>query len=139
MNRRKIGQAFRRLEHLPGGADFFRYGLNKAAHFYHKATRSTKVAWPSTLMLEVTNHPSYFESDAYHLMKAHFWDKLLEIIEEGVANGELRDDISPKRVRQIVLGSIEHLFLSRIIFNREMMVDDIAEDLCDVLFRGIEK
>ena len=45
-----------RLRHLPGGTDLFRYSANKGHAAWLKATRSTKVAYPSSIMLEVTNH-----------------------------------------------------------------------------------
>jgi radical SAM protein with 4Fe4S-binding SPASM domain len=41
---------------LPGGRYFFLYVINKIRHFYLKAINSTSVAYPSTIMLELTNH-----------------------------------------------------------------------------------
>ena len=54
--RRRWRKALYRLRHLPRGADFFRYGFNKVHAFYLKAIKSTKVAHPSSIMIEVTNH-----------------------------------------------------------------------------------
>lgn len=56
MKRRKIKKAVKRLVNLPGGVNFFRYGFNKIRHFEGKLLKSVKVAHPSTIMLEVTNH-----------------------------------------------------------------------------------
>lgn len=56
MDKRKLGKAIKRLTHLPGGTSFFQYSGNKLNHFSKKITGSTKIANPSTLMLEVTNH-----------------------------------------------------------------------------------
>lgn len=56
MNRRKIKKALYRLSHLPGGKYFLYYSANKLKHFYLKLSKSTRVAYPSTIMLELGNH-----------------------------------------------------------------------------------
>ncbi len=56
MNKRKIKKAIKRIAHLPKGKYFFLYVGNKIKHFYLKSIKSTKVAYPSTIMLELTNH-----------------------------------------------------------------------------------
>jgi radical SAM protein with 4Fe4S-binding SPASM domain len=56
INKRRIQKAIRRLKSLPGGIDFFRYTSNKFHDKYLKLIKSTRVAHPSSIMLEVTNH-----------------------------------------------------------------------------------
>jgi len=56
MNKRKFKKAIKRITHLPGGRYLILYFSNKISHFYLKRTRSAKVAYPSTIMLELTNH-----------------------------------------------------------------------------------
>jgi len=55
MNKRKIYKAIKRLLNLPGNKFLFLYLKNKIFHFYFKINKSTKVAYPSTIMLELTN------------------------------------------------------------------------------------
>jgi MoaA/NifB/PqqE/SkfB family radical SAM enzyme len=55
MNRRRIIKALRRVSNLPQGKYLFLYIANKIRHFYLKSIRSTEVAYPSTIMLELTN------------------------------------------------------------------------------------
>jgi wyosine [tRNA(Phe)-imidazoG37] synthetase (radical SAM superfamily) len=55
MTNRKIKKAVKRLKHLPGGFNFFRYSFNKVQSKGLKMIKSVKVGHPSTLMLEVTN------------------------------------------------------------------------------------
>ena len=43
-----------------------------------------------------------------------------DIIAEGIENGEIRDDISPKHLRRIVIGGIEYMILSAIIYHSEI-------------------
>src|SRR5882724_8509615 len=56
LNRRRLKKIYDRLRHLPRGRNFFKYSWNKAHASFLKATNSTKVAFPSSIMLEVTNH-----------------------------------------------------------------------------------
>lgn len=56
MNKRKLSKAIKRIKNLPKGKYLFLYTKNKFFHFYLKAIKSTKVAYPSTIMLELTNH-----------------------------------------------------------------------------------
>jgi radical SAM protein with 4Fe4S-binding SPASM domain len=56
LNSRRLRKIFHRLRNLPKGANFFRYSFNKANAFLLKVTRSTRVPFPSSIMLEVTNH-----------------------------------------------------------------------------------
>lgn len=56
MNKRKLKKALKRIKYLPQGKYFFLYCFNKIKHFYFKYSQSTKVAFPSTVMLELTNH-----------------------------------------------------------------------------------
>ena len=56
MNTRKIKKAIKRLLHLPKGKYFWMYATNKARHFYYKLTKSAKVAYPATVMIELSSH-----------------------------------------------------------------------------------
>lgn len=56
MNKRKLSKAIKRIINLPKGKYFFLYSSNKIKHFYLKGIKSTKVAYPSIIMLELTNH-----------------------------------------------------------------------------------
>ena len=52
---RRFKKAIKRLQNLPKGKNFLLYCQNKAKYFYYKTIKSTKVALPSTIMLELTN------------------------------------------------------------------------------------
>ena len=56
MNRRKLIKALKRIRNLPKRKYFFFYILNKGKYLFLKLVRSTRVAYPSTIMLELTNH-----------------------------------------------------------------------------------
>ncbi|MBW1984414.1 MAG: TetR/AcrR family transcriptional regulator [Deltaproteobacteria bacterium] len=89
------------------------------------------------LLLEVRNYPDYYKSETYELVRIYS-DVVLEILEEGISEGEIRGDIPPKFLRQCILGSIEHVCLTGIVFNREISPDLLTEDLCEIIFNGID-
>ena len=55
MNRRRIKKALKRIANLPGRKYFILYSVNKIKALCLKVFRSTRVAYPSTIMLELTN------------------------------------------------------------------------------------
>jgi AcrR family transcriptional regulator len=89
------------------------------------------------LLIEVRNHNDYYKSETYEFVKIYS-DFILEIIEEGINNNEIRSNIPALLIRQGILGCIEHVCLSGIIFDREIDPDELTEDLCEFIFGGIE-
>lgn len=103
----------------------------------HISVYSSNRVFAKILFLEVRNHLDYYRSDTYQLIRAYS-KILLEIIEEGVREGEIRSDVPPKLIRQVIFGSIEHVCLTGVIFQQEISPDALTEDLCRFIFNGIE-
>ncbi|MBT8350993.1 MAG: TetR/AcrR family transcriptional regulator, partial [Deltaproteobacteria bacterium] len=83
--------------------------INKLSYLIRDSIRmyDSNRVFAKILLLEVRNYPDYFESATYWLVK--FYVKLItEIIQEGVEAGEIRDDIPPPKIRDLILGGIEH-------------------------------
>lgn len=104
----------------------------------HIDVYATNRVFAKILLLEVRSYPDYYKSETYELVRIYS-DIVFKIIEEGIQSKELRDDISPKLIRQGILGSIEQVCLTSVIFNREILPDQLAEELCEFIFKGIEK
>ena len=90
------------------------------------------------LLLEVRNFPGYFESETYQLIK-NYSRFLMSIIKEGVEQNEIRDEIPPEQIRDLILGGIEHFCMASVIFGYEISSDLDAKRLCDLIFNGIKK
>jgi AcrR family transcriptional regulator len=103
----------------------------------HINVYSSNRVFAKILFLEVRNHVDYYKSDTYQLVRTYS-RILLDIIEEGVRSGEIRSDIPPKLIRQVIFGSIEHVCLTGVLFNGQISPDDLTDDLCEFIFRGIE-
>jgi AcrR family transcriptional regulator len=102
----------------------------------HINVYSTNRVFAKILLLEVRNYPDYYKSETYQMVKIYS-DVVLEIIEEGIASGEIRTDLSPKLMRQGILGTIEQVCMTGIVFEREISPDDLTDDICELIFGGI--
>ena len=104
----------------------------------HIQVYATNRVFARILLIEVRNHKDYYMSETYERVKIYS-STVLDILEEGVANQEIREDISIKLARQVILGSIEQVCLTGITFNREIDPDTLTEAICDIVFRGIAR
>jgi AcrR family transcriptional regulator len=90
------------------------------------------------LLVEARTNPDYYKSETYSLVK-RYSDTVLSIIEEGIRKREIRDDLEPTLIRHGILGSIEQICLTGVIFGREIEPDALTEELCELLFKGLER
>jgi TetR/AcrR family transcriptional regulator, fatty acid metabolism regulator protein len=102
----------------------------------HMAMYAHNRVFSRILLLEVRNHPDYFQSEAYETV-TRYTSMLLEIIKEGMAEGSVRRDIPASAVRQVILGGIEHTCLPNVLFHRSLDPQEASERLCDMIFQGI--
>jgi TetR/AcrR family transcriptional regulator, fatty acid metabolism regulator protein len=90
------------------------------------------------LLLEVRNHPGYFQSETYRAVQTY--TKLTrEIIEEGIREGEIRSDVSSWIIMQIIMAGIEHLSMPTLLFQKNLSTDELTDHFCNILFEGIKK
>ncbi len=64
---------------------------------------------------------------------------VLSIVQEGIDRGELRGDLSPATVRDVIYGGSEHLAWKALAGHAPLDVDRIADELTDLVWRGAEK
>ncbi|MFO7598928.1 MAG: TetR/AcrR family transcriptional regulator [Candidatus Desulfacyla sp.] len=104
----------------------------------HINVYATDRAFAKILLIDVRSFSDYYTSRPYELVKKYS-KIMLGVIEEGVAKGEIREDISPRIIRQAILGALENVCLTGVVFDREISPEELTESLCDLLFSGIEK
>lgn len=61
----------------------------------------------------------------------------LRVLEEGVASGELRPDLAPGVIRDLIYGGIEHAVWRFVFTGRPLEVDRLADQLADAVLGGI--
>ena len=119
------------LKVIKGSFNKLRRLIWDSIHYYDQHRVFAKI-----LLLEVRNFPGYFESETYQFAR-QYSRILLNLIKDGIADGEIRDNIPAEHIRNIIIGGIEHLCLPCIIFGREIPVDSITDNLCEIIFEGI--
>lgn len=90
------------------------------------------------LLLEVRNHPGYFQTETYRVVKI-YTKCIREIIEEGIREGEIRDDVSSWVLMQTIMAGIEHLSMPGLLFRKNISTDELTGNFCNILFKGIKK
>ncbi len=90
------------------------------------------------ILLEVRNSEAYFQSEAYGLVQ-QFNRIIIGIINEGIADGEIKDTLPPAYIRNAIFGTIEHSCLNRIFFDEPVSTNEAAKHITDLLFQGIAK
>ncbi len=90
------------------------------------------------LLLELGSYLGFYESSTYTLFK-EYTDLIKKIIEEGVSAGEIRSDVPVWSIRQIILGAIQYMCLPKVIKRKEIVTDELTEDICNIIFNGISK
>lgn len=90
------------------------------------------------ILLEVRNSEGYFQSEAYALVR-QFNRLIIEIINEGIAEGEIRESLPPAYIRNAIFGTIEHSCLNRAIFNEAVSTNEAARIVTELLFNGIKR
>lgn len=102
----------------------------------HINVYATNKVFAKVLLIEVRNYPDYYKSETYSRVK-DYSNIVLQIIEEGVGDGEIRKDVPARLIRHSILGSIEQVCLSGITFDKDVNADDLTEQICEIIFRGI--
>ncbi|MBN1664494.1 MAG: TetR/AcrR family transcriptional regulator [Deltaproteobacteria bacterium] len=119
------------LRKTEGNFNKLRFFIKSHVGLYHSDYALARIA-----LLEVRNFPRYFESETYALVKQYSCI-LTGILDEGIKNREIRNDIPINDLRQAVFGVIEHMCLPKIIYHKVYSVDQLSDHACAILFEGI--
>jgi len=119
------------IKDAPGALNKIRKIIKSTIEFYDRDRVFSKM-----LLIEVRNYPGYFDSETYMTIK-QYTNMLLSSIKEGIAAKEIRGDISPTFLRQIILGAIEHMVLPALIHNSRIDVEAYQKEISRVIFEGI--
>ena len=90
------------------------------------------------ILLEVRNSDDYFQSEAYRLVRV-LNRVIIDIIEEGIKNKEIRAGIPVAYIRNAIFGTIEHSCMNRAIFNETVSTDETARNIAELIFNGIKR
>lgn len=88
------------------------------------------------VLMELRADPNYRSMRIYELNR-RIAARVTEVIEDGVARGEVRAGIPVKLIRDLIFGGIEHQTWAYLRGEGDFSVEEAAEGITDVIFRGI--
>ncbi|WP_416899926.1 MAG: TetR/AcrR family transcriptional regulator [Minwuia sp.] len=85
---------------------------------------------------EVRSAPDYYATELYRINR-DYTRVLLEILQTGMALGDIRADISPPLVRDVIFGGIEHRVTGYLAERGSFDHEAVAAQLSEMVFAGI--
>lgn len=85
---------------------------------------------------ELRPDPSYRKTRLFQLNQT-YTHRLIEVIKSAAAQGELRDDVPPSLVRDMVYGCIEHRTWAFLRNEGGFEIDKTADGIADIIYRGL--
>ncbi|MAZ90008.1 MAG: TetR family transcriptional regulator [Cellvibrionaceae bacterium] len=76
-------------------------------------------------------------SKEVHNLNRRYTNIVSDVLNEGIALGDVREDTSPTLVRNALFGTIEHYLWDLISGVPEFDIDVVAQQLTDLVFTGI--
>jgi TetR/AcrR family fatty acid metabolism transcriptional regulator len=89
-------------------------------------------------MLEIQSNPHYYDSEIYAIVRKI--GKIPNaILEEGKRAGQFREEIDNHIFKKFLIGTIDYIFLTRIVFNRPFEPLNDYDDLTKAFTAAIKK
>ena len=79
----------------------------------------------------------YAKSESYAVLRKRL-RPLIDVIEEGIAAGEIRSGFTPYFIRSVILGTIEHLTTRKLLLTTEESLLEYVDPLVNLIMGGIE-
>ena len=122
------------LDHLQG----IKGALNKIRKIIwcHLSYFRNHKDFTKIMTLEIRIDPDYYRSKTYENLKLYS-DLIIQIITEGIKDGEIGPHVNPHIIRDMILGTIEYVSIPWLIFDREIPIDNLVEDVSTAIFMGL--
>lgn len=88
------------------------------------------------VLMDLRPDPAYRSMPIYELNR-RFTSQVAEVLREGVRSGELRNDVPVSLLRDMIFGCIEHQTWAFLRGEGDFSVDEVAEGLTTVIYRGM--
>jgi TetR/AcrR family transcriptional regulator, fatty acid metabolism regulator protein len=85
---------------------------------------------------ELRPDPEYRKTRLFQLNQT-YTHRIIDVIKAAAANGELRKDVSPSLVRDMVYGCIEHRTWAFLRNEGDFEIDETADNITDIVYRGL--
>ncbi|MFH1090017.1 MAG: TetR/AcrR family transcriptional regulator [Pseudomonadota bacterium] len=121
------------LNYVRGAANKIRSIVYHYLSFYQH-----HLDYASVIMLILKQNRKFLETEAYQVVRQGY-RLIIQVIEEGVESGEFKPDIDPYLVRSVILGTIEHMVIRKVLLGRNENPLDAVDQLTDLIIEGIRR
>jgi len=119
------------LQGIKGALNKLRKIIWYHLHFYERNQDYTRI-----LLLYLRQNPRFDQTKAYGMIR-EYSKAILEVIEEGKKEKSIRKEIDPYILRDLILGSVEHLTIRGFIMGRLPNLSDAADHLYNQIVSGV--
>lgn len=80
-----------------------------------------------------------YHGSALQKLNKRYTDLLVEVLEQGMTSGEIRDDLPVSLLRDMIYGGIEHHAWPYLCGHGQLDIELIAEQITDLLWQGMTR
>lgn len=102
----------------------------------HLTTIQREPALCRLVFQELRPDPQYRKTRLFQLNQA-YTHGVIDVIKSAAAQGELRSDVSPSLVRDMIYGCIEHRTWAFLRNEGDFEIDETADSIADIVYRGL--
>jgi len=121
------------LNYIRGAANKIRSTVYHLLWFYQNHRD-----YASLVMMNLKQNRKFLETEAYRIIQEGF-RMIIEVIEEGIASGEFREETNPYLVRHVIIGTIENILFRWLLVGKPEDLLQFVDPLTDLITDGIKK
>src|SRR6185437_13235957 len=104
--------------------------------YHHLASIRREPALSRLVFQELRPDPDYRKTRLFQLNQA-YTHRIIDVVKAAAATGELRSDVSPALVRDMIYGCIEHRTWAFLRNEGDFEIDATADGITDVVYGGL--
>jgi TetR/AcrR family fatty acid metabolism transcriptional regulator len=78
-----------------------------------------------------------YPGSAIQVLNKRYTTVLMQLVREGIRNGEVRPETDPRVVRDLLFGAVEHMAWRHVTTNRALDCDKLAQQVSAMITAGI--
>lgn len=119
------------LQYVKGAANKLRTLI-----YRHLSLYADNEDYANVVMLILKGNRNFLKTDEYNVIQRSARNTI-QVLQEGIDNGEFRPDLQPYLVRAMIWGTIEHLVTRKSLLGKPEDLFAMADEMINTLFHGI--
>ena len=119
------------LEYVQGAANKLKFLIYRHLKLY-----ASNPDYANVVMLILKGNRNFLKTEAYKIVQRSARNTI-QVLEEGIQNGEFRPQIKPYLVRGMIWGTIEHLVTRKSLLGKPQDLLGLADEIVNTIFQGI--